>query len=406
VKNRKTLWVTTVAGLLAAVLAACGGSSGGSSAASDSGTNGLKGSPITIEMIVPLSSVTPPTEDYQGAQAAVAAVNASGGINGHPLKVIVCDDKGTDSPTPSITCARNLVSNANVMAEVGDYEAYQEQVNTILAAAKIANVGPPPQSASVLSSSNSFPLLGSEGAGLGTVLADAGATKIQVAYTNIAQAASALQFNQVTLQQGRGLKILGGIPVDLSATDLTPNVQQGTKGDGVALAMEPVQFAQWLTVSRGGNYKQKLSVSGSVLVPQALSALGSKVDGVYVASASPIATGDEAGAVRFRAEMAKYQPKAVIDQVSLLGWMDTWAFAQVARTIKGPVTRASVMTAFSSLNNFDLFGLLPTGFSTTKPFAFPGLSRLFNQQIVEGVVKDGKIVQTSDGYVPIFTKKP
>jgi branched-chain amino acid transport system substrate-binding protein len=49
--------------------------------------------------------------------------------------------------------------------------------------------------------------------------------------------------------------------------------------------------------------------------------------------------------------------------------------------------------------------MLPAGFSTTKTFAFPGLTRLFNQDTVEGVVKNGQLVQTSAGYVPVFTKK-
>jgi hypothetical protein len=63
------------------------------------------------------------------------------------------------------------------------------------------------------------------------------------------------------------------------------------------------------------------------------------------------------------------------------------------------------MSAFSSLTNFNVFGLLPSGFSTTKNFSFPGLGRLFNQYTVEGVVKNGQLVQTSAGYVPVFTKQ-
>jgi ABC-type branched-subunit amino acid transport system substrate-binding protein len=372
--------------------------------ATNSGT-ALTGTPITVQVITELTSVNPAPEDVAGAQAAAAAVNASGGINGHPLKVTVCDAGDGSSVTQAVNCARGLVSSG-ALAEVGDFEIDQDQVNTILNAAKIANVGPQPNGQSVLSSPNSFPLAGSEGAAIGIPLADAGAKKIQVAYVNSPQAAAALPFTKAVLGVSRpGTSVLGGIPIDITTTDLTPFVTKGASGDGVALAVIPAQLASWLTVAKGGSYSQKLAVSGSSLLPSELKALGSKADGLLVDSGLPLVTSSEAGIVRYRQEMAKYAPNQAEDTISLDGWVDTWAFAQVARTIKGDVTRASVMSAFGSLTNFNVFGLLPAGFSTTKDFAFPGLSRLFNQYTVEGVVKNGELVQTSAGYVPVFTKQ-
>jgi ABC-type branched-subunit amino acid transport system substrate-binding protein len=341
-----------------------------------------------------------------GAQAAAAAVNASGGINGHPLKVISCDAGDGSSVTQAVNCARGLVSNAGAMAEVGDFEIDQDQVNTILNAAKVANVGPQPNGQSVLSSPNSFPLAGSEGAAIGIPLADAGAKKISVAYVNSPQAAAALPFTKAVLGVSRpGTSVLGGIPIDLTTTDLTPFVTKGATGDGVALAVIPAQLASWLTVAKSGNYSQKLAVSGSSLLPAELKALGSKADGLLVDSGLPLVTSSMPGVVKYRQQMNQYASGQAQDTISLGGWLDTWAFEQVARTISGPVTRASVMSAFSSLTNFNVFGLLPSGFSTTKNFSFPGRGRLFNQYTVEGVVKNGQLVQTSAGYVPVFTKQ-
>jgi ABC-type branched-subunit amino acid transport system substrate-binding protein len=398
VTKRRAIAVTAAAGLLTA-LAACGG--GSSTPAAD--THGLTGDPVVIEVITSLSSVSPQTQDHQGALAAASAINASGGINGRPLDVHVCDAGSTDSPAKATDCARQLVADDAVLAEVGDYEAFQEQVNTILAAANVPNIGPTPQSQSALNAANSFPLAGSEGAGLADVLADAGAKKIQVAYTNVAQAAAAVQFNQLTLQQGRGLQLVGGIPVDVTASDLTPAVTRGADGDGVALAMMPTHLAAWLTAASAGAFPQKLSTSSASLSKDTLAALGGKADGLLISSGLPLVTSDQPGIKQFRDEMAKYQPSAVVDQVSLHGWLDTWAFATVARTIQGPLSRDSVLKAFGNLTDFDLFGLLPKGFSTTKPFALPGFSRLFNQGVVVGVVKDGAVQQTSDGYVPVFS---
>ncbi|WP_154675213.1 ABC transporter substrate-binding protein [Parafrankia elaeagni] len=399
---RKALAAMAAAGLLSAALVACGddGDDGGTTNAA-----GLTGAPITVQVFTSLNSVTPHTESYEGAQAAAAAVNASGGINGRPLEVEVCDAGETDTPAKAIACARDLVADRDVIAEVGDFQAFQEQTNTILNEAGVPNIGPPPQSQSVLNSPNSFPLSGSEGAAIATVLADAGATDIQVAYTNVAQAAAAVQFNTAALQKGRGLTIKGGIPIDVTATDLTPAVTRGADGDAVALAMMPTHFAAWLTTTQAGDYDQKLAASSSVLRPETLEALGDKADGVLVASGLPLVASDQEGIVRYRDEMARYQPGKKLDQVGLQGWLGTWAFAQVARTIDGDITRESVLAAFGNLTDFNVFGLLPEGFNTTRPFTdLPRMPRLFNSQIIEGIVKDGKVEQTSDGYIPIFTR--
>jgi ABC-type branched-subunit amino acid transport system substrate-binding protein len=410
VNKRLTLSLSVVAVVTATALSACS-SSGSSSTSTGTSTPAAAGSqptgsPITVEVITELTSVNPAPEDVAAAQAAASAVNASGGINGHPLKVVSCDAGDGTNVTQAVNCARSLASNSSVMAEVGDFEADQDQINTVLNAAKVPNVGPPPNGQSVLSATNAFPLAGSEGAAITIPLADAGAKKINIAYVNSPEVAGTVPLSKAVLGMSRPqTSVLGGIPVDFTTTNLTPYVTKATSGDGVALAMIPAQLSSWLTVAKSGNYSQKLGVSASSLLPSELKALGTKADGVLVASGLPLVTSPEAGVVRFRSEMAKYAPTAALDAISLNGWLSTWAFAQVARTISGSVTRASVMSAFSNLTNFNVFGLLPAGFTTKKDFSFPGLSRLFNQSIVEGVVKDGQLVQTSAGYVPVFAKQ-
>jgi ABC-type branched-subunit amino acid transport system substrate-binding protein len=291
-----------------------------------------------------------------------------------------------------------------VLAEVGDYQASQQQTNEILLASNVPNIAPAPISTSVFGASNAFIFQGLEAAAGATVLADAGAKKISVAYTDVPAASLAVTFNQIALKDARGLTLLGGIPVPLTATDLAPEVTQGAKGTGVSLALEPSQAAQWLVAAKEGGITTKLSVSGTTLVPSVLKSLGKNADGLVIADGLPPVTSSSTGVKRYNQEMKKYEPKATLDEISLNSWLGTWAFAKVAGTISGPITRASVLAAFGNLTNFNVFGLLPSGYSTTKPFNFPSLSRVFNQDIIESVVKNGKIVQTS-GWEPIFTKK-
>ena len=99
---------TVVAGMLAGALAlaACSSSSSSSSSSTTPSSTGsasgaatsaaAKGTPITIGVIGTLTGPQASSSD-QGATVApawAAWVNASGGIGGHPVKVIVVDDKG------------------------------------------------------------------------------------------------------------------------------------------------------------------------------------------------------------------------------------------------------------------------------------------------------------------------
>jgi ABC-type branched-subunit amino acid transport system substrate-binding protein len=384
--------------LTAGLFTACSSSS----STSTTTTTKLPKSPIDLGVIAEITSSTPSGEVASGAKAAAAAINASGGINGHPVVITVCDSKGVQDVSSATTCANNLVANTATVAEVGDYNANQQQINTILAAAGVPLIGPNPVSSSAFTSSNSFPFMGLEGAGLTTVLQHFGAKSISVAYTDVPAAAQAVTFGNLVLAP-YNQKVLQGIPVPLTATDLTAEVTQAAKGDGAGLALEPSQLAQWLTVAKQGNFTTKVSASAGSLTPPTLKSLGSNANNMYLTGGLPFATNTKlSGIQKFQSEMKQYEPSALVDEPSLNAWLATWGFAQVARGMTVPITRASLMTAMGQLTNFNIFGLLPEGFSTTKEFNFPQLNRLFNQSVIYGQVQNEKVVQTDPNWVVVL----
>jgi branched-chain amino acid transport system substrate-binding protein len=137
----------TVAVLLVAavtlVAAACGSSSKSSSSGTSSTTAGGSGataaaptgSPIKLGFICsctsPLGSST--AVNLPGYQAWVKMTNAHGGINGHPIDLVVKDDLG--NPATSITQVHELVESDHVIAiaSVTNFEtgwsAYVKQQN-------------------------------------------------------------------------------------------------------------------------------------------------------------------------------------------------------------------------------------------------------------------------------------
>jgi ABC-type branched-subunit amino acid transport system substrate-binding protein len=344
-------------------------------------------------------------EVVDGAQAAAKAIDASGGIDGHPLKVISCDTQGVTDPTQGELCARNLVGNPSILAEIGDINAFGEQITTILNAAHVPAIAPIPFYPAQLTDPDSFPFEGPEPAAQGVVLADQGSKTICLAYYGV-NTAGTVTLNNLALKS-RGLQIIKSIPVPITATDMSPYVAAAAgKCDGVALGTPAEQTAAWLKTARQGNYPQKVSATAVGLNPAALSQLGSYGQGLYVASGLPFPSDTSiAGVARYNQEMNAYNPSAFKDEDSLNAWLGTWAFAQVAETIKGPLTRASVLSAWSNLTNFNVFGMLPNGFTTTKPaVSLPGFNRQFNPDIYEGEDKNGQLVAVS-GYVPVFTSK-
>lgn len=125
-------WITLVACLAVSTagLAAC---SGESDAGDDSSKyNSLKGDPIVIGTICSCSGAQASAlgKSSEGIKAWTKKINDAGGLNGHPVKLIVKDDGG--DPARALQAAKELVEEEKVVAIVGQTSfadaAFQEYV--------------------------------------------------------------------------------------------------------------------------------------------------------------------------------------------------------------------------------------------------------------------------------------
>src|ERR1700716_2370026 len=118
------MFVTISAAALGAMMiAACSGSSSGSSspsgASAPSGSaSSASGDPVGFMMITAAGPGNPGYDAIPGAQAAVAEVNSSGGVRGHPVKLTVCDTHGNQNQAAA--CAQQALSTPSILATVGD----------------------------------------------------------------------------------------------------------------------------------------------------------------------------------------------------------------------------------------------------------------------------------------------
>src|ERR1700730_967872 len=115
---RKRLWCClALVGAVTLGLVGCSSSSSSSSSSSTSAT--ASKSPIKVMIIAVLSN--PAFSDPEAAVAAKAYVkdaNASGGINGHPIDLEVCDSNL--NPNQETTCFQKAVTD-HVVAVAGSF---------------------------------------------------------------------------------------------------------------------------------------------------------------------------------------------------------------------------------------------------------------------------------------------
>jgi hypothetical protein len=396
--------------LATSLIAACGDDDDdtdatGNTSGGGTPTSELSGDPVEVVINVGLSGAIPFPQVETAMLAAQDAINAEGGIKGRPLKVNFCDGKSPTDPGPSIECNREAAANDAIVASVGDYSSFGDQIIPIQHEAGMATIAPVPLSGASFSVDSSFPLMTSEGGALGVLLADMGVTDVGLAYIDIPAGAQSVGFGNIFLGMKYGKEYSQTAPIPLSATDVTPQVASFDKSDGIALSIAPTQFAQFLKAYTQGGFDQKLGAPALSMLPRDVEPLGDAVDGVYVVSGWPIVTGDHPGIERFKKEMQAKDPEASLDETAINAWVGLHAFAQVANTIEGEVTRASVLEAWKNLTTLDVFGMLPPDLNLQEsPLGVPGLERLTNVWAQYGQFEGTEIVDSGRGWVSLIAQ--
>jgi branched-chain amino acid transport system substrate-binding protein len=218
---RKHRWL--LAGIAAALLAVAGCSSSTSSpsSASTTGTSAsATGSAIDIGLICDCTGAFGPSigAGSQVAQAWAKSVNASGGIDGHQVNLIV-DDDGSN-PSTSVSDAKSLISkNVAAILDLSTLDsAWQKAVD----AAHIPVIGGNLNSSEFFTDANWYPAGATDDTTAPSIIQmakQAGATKIGVLYC-----AEAPQCNQlVTPLRQVGAKSGISVPYAAAISITAPN---------------------------------------------------------------------------------------------------------------------------------------------------------------------------------------
>lgn len=370
------------------------------------------GSPIVIGSTVSLTSPEASFPEVKQAEiAAVDGINASGGVNGHQLKLIVCDGKFEVSA--ELGCFRTLVAD-HVAAIVGPVIIADTGVSEYKVAdeAGTAVVGSPAYQPGELKSPVAFPLGASVvGTTYGAIadLIKHGAKKITLfGDANNPAANSIVQLGKQALKQA-GLSPVNVVVGDTSSdptlqTAAAKAIQGGT--DGILITGAPPSMSKSVPALRSQGYKGLIATIDGALPGPVITAVGSAGNGMLVASqtAFPEQAGNS-GSAQFQADMKKYEPKAPLDFFSVQAWSAVKLFAAVATQAKATTT-AQVLAAFKNLAT-------PVNIGTIAPYKVVGVTspittgyepdpRMFEQDIQLGTLQNGKFI-ASGGFVDPFT---
>jgi ABC-type branched-subunit amino acid transport system substrate-binding protein len=257
-------------------------------------------STVTVAMI---SQITGPgfgsPEAVTAAKAVVKQINAQGGLGGHPIKLVTCNDKG--DPTDGGNCARTAVSD-HAVAVVEGISLQDTTMLPILAKAKIPLIESPTEPIdwtnpySFPTDAGTISLWGGEGA----MLAQRGCQKVGILYDSTNQIGG---FGPELLTAGvegagTGATVVGSQGVSETAPELGPAIttleEEGATCIGTTLV--PAQFVDAVNaVPQSADPTIQLATIGPAF-PQVLAAgLGNAAKGILVDSVSYL-PGDARGA--------------------------------------------------------------------------------------------------------------
>jgi ABC-type branched-subunit amino acid transport system substrate-binding protein len=307
-----------------------------------------------------------------GTKAAVDAINAAGGIQGRPLKVINCDDGAGQNADAS--CAREAVSS-QALAVVGANTAFGDTYVPIIAAAGIPTVGDEANSAAEATSKDAFPLGGGSSVsitGWGSLLGHLGCQHIKLLNADIAatQYLGSNYFDKAGLQAG-GAKLQQQVLVPTTATDLTPYISTFasgsdcgadiTSGDQAKVVLNDLYQAGWK-----GKFVYGLNEFSQKDVTQ----LGPAADNLYLdGNYAPVNDNSIPGIAQFNREIKATGSSVAPDENMLQVWLAIHLVAQMAQNVH-PLTAAGLVNALKTGGQISFKGVMhPVDYSKPSPFA-------------------------------------
>jgi ABC-type branched-subunit amino acid transport system substrate-binding protein len=395
------------------LLAACGSdkksTSGGASGAS-SAPSGPSGTPIKLSVMATATGITGAPQVFDGVKAAVAAVNAAGGIKdpkggaAHPLEVIECRVEGSVSttlPQFALDCATKAI-NAGALADVGKY-LFAQLAIPAFEKASVPLIGTFGVDQTDFTNPAVFELGGGgaiEVPGMASRMEQQGAKTLGFVSADNPAGRAFPAFIKPILKTA-SISIEQYAPLDPSA-DLTSLVSKLVQSnpDGVVFAETASISVRLTQLLRSAGYKGKIGISGVNLNDDTIKQLGANTNDIVSASNFPAVTDTSNAEIKkYNDEMDKYASGAAKDEFSL----NAWYSVKVASLIMAKLTDLTPTAMLAGTKGFVVdTGLVPsfTLGQADNYLQFPTVPRatVYPLKIDKGhVAADGGVITLKPG---------
>jgi branched-chain amino acid transport system substrate-binding protein len=300
-----------------------------------------------------------------GAKAWAADVNARGGLNGHPVKVIFGDDAGDPGRAQSL--AQSMVDQQGAVAFFAERGPGTAQaVNTFLEQRKIPVIGGCGCSVSSATSPMSFMVGAGGDLGLAWMhtlpLLSYAPDKKKVSLIYCRESPSCKSgrdhiVNEIAKQAG--LQVVHEAQASISAPDYTAEVLSAKNAGAEAIIafMDNFSVTRLAKSAHRQSWNPPISVQFSFHDERAVKNGGEDVEGFLVGAAMPHWTSPKLN--DFQAAMQKYVPGGVLGSWSEMAWGAGKLMEVIAKTFPAKPASADFLKGLYALNGETLGGLVP-----------------------------------------------
>jgi branched-chain amino acid transport system substrate-binding protein len=302
--------------------------------------------------------------------AWVAYTNAHGGLNGHPVKLIVGDDQG--DPSSTMTLTKRMVETDGILAMVGNINAFAfVPVEKYTREKGIPLIGGDGMDPGWATSPNAFPVMQTQVAqamkGLEAAV-KAGTEKIGIIYC-VEASSLCSYYVQEAKKSAVGSHVTQDYQVSMVAPSYTGQCLRLRNGgvDLLWVLLDGAGVARVIRDCAAQNYRPKifvmsLNVTADVVKDRNLA--GALVPGgTFV----PTVTGVPA-IEKYRQVMSTYAPTVGIAGVTSFSWAGAELLGLVGRNLSANPTSAELYEALWKVRNETLGGLtVPLTFPKGKP---------------------------------------
>ncbi|GHB64794.1 hypothetical protein GCM10010306_068010 [Streptomyces umbrinus] len=392
-KFRRAAGTTAVLAVVALTANAC--------ADQDSAGAGGDSSEIHIGAWLPTTGATASygVPQKAGAEAYFKMINASGGINGRKIRWTVKDNAA--DPQQTVQIARELVGQDKVVAIVNANGTSQAEAAFpfVLNQSKVPvlnEVGgneswyKPPRPGLF----GTQTLYEDQAAAIAAWTVQDGAKKILVVHSDPAAFVNvAKQVEPVAKKVDPSVEV-DRLTVKYQTTDYTPVISKvkAAKTQAVILILTSPEAAAFLKEAKLQGLSLPTYAYAPVAAESTVSLAKDAAEGLKAVQLVKAPSDTDPAVKEFRTAMAKYEPKQPAGFLALWGWSNAKVFAEIAKTIKGPVTADALDKAYEKATKVD------TGVSPVMNFS-PS-NHLGTRSVQRVVVKDGVWTSEGDFYTP------